>query len=112
MILSKEQFIKYVNILRTMITQADKIYIALHGEVNIFDEWTNYYYSLLSDMCELDENIHGGSVLDWYCFETNFGQIDNILRWNYLDTDKVIETRITTPEDLYNFIIEQQSIQK
>lgn len=112
MILSKEQFVKYVNILRTMITQADKIYIALHGEVNIFDEWTNYYYSLLSDMCELDENIYGGSVLDWYCFETDFGKIDNILRWNYLDTDKVIETRITTPEDLYNFIIEQQSIQK
>ena len=103
--LIKQEFINGVNTIKEMIIQSDKITKALHVDSSICDEWISKYYNLFSKMCQLEENIDGGSLLDWYCFSTNFGEIDNILFWESFDeTGKTRQTRITTPEELYDFI--------
>ena len=60
------------------------------------------YYELLEDLCELEEDDLYGSDLDWFCFETNFGQKEDMNK--VYDTETGRTWRIESPEILYDFI--------
>lgn len=66
-------------------------------------EWVDSYYELLTDMCELDEDPHIGTDLDWFCYETEFGK-----RKDYCKVYDTVTGRtwtIETPEILYDYIM-------
>lgn len=65
-------------------------------------DWINNYYELLTELCELEEDPHVGTDLDWFCFETDFGRKKDYCKVYDKFTDRT--WRIETPETLYDFI--------
>lgn len=103
--LKKSEFCKYVEDYRLMLEQEDKVLEILNCDPEaIMCQWISKYYSLLSDMCELPENPLYGSDLDWFCYETNFGQREDLRKVFF-------EGRTWDIKDagiLYDFIMEQE----
>ena len=101
--LDKRQFCIAVETFKEMMEEEDKL-------INAFDispewkpgQWINRYYELLEDLCELEEDDLYGSDLDWFCFETNFGQKEDMNK--VYDTETGRTWRIESPEILYDFI--------
>lgn len=99
--LSKHEFCAAVNTYREMLEQEDKYCEILHLNPEWApSEWIGNYYTLLSSLCELEEDIYVGTTLDWFCFETNFGERNNKI------FDGTKTWRIESPEILYDYIME------
>ena len=103
--LSKKEFCTAVNTYKSMLEEETKF-------LDAFDispewkpgEWINNYYEFLSDMCELEENPNYGTILDWFCFDMNFGRDED---------SKIFEGsrtwRVNSPEILYDYIMEVEN---
>ena len=106
--LSKEQFVKYVNIYEKMLNQEQEIWEAFGIAPEwVCGDWISYYYGLLAEMCELKEDRVMGTWLDWFCYETDFGK-DNTVNCVYdKDTGEICE-RITNAEKLYDLIVSDE----
>ena len=77
--LSKSEFITYVNRYEQMLNEEDTIMTNL--DINPEwkpSGWLNSFYDLLHDMCELKEDPHYGTTLDWFCWETEFGKREDM----------------------------------
>lgn len=99
--LNKRQFCTAVKNYQTMVEEEKQIVNALDiGPEWKGSEWTDRYYELIEDLCELEEDEYMGTDLAWFCFETDFGRKE--------DYCKVYEDgktwRIASPEILYDFI--------
>lgn len=99
--LTKEEFCAYVEDYKNMIERSNNISNAL-GIYDVWegDEWLDNYYNFLSDMCELPANDNYETLLDWWCFETEFGKYDNEIKHQ---NGSVFE--INNVEDLYIYIM-------
>lgn len=103
--LTKHQFCKAVDTYKEMLNQEHQI-------IDILDicpewapgAWINNYYEFLSDMCDLEENPIYGTTLDWFCFETDFGQKTDYNKIYDINTNRT--WRIESPETLYDYIME------
>lgn len=104
--LTKEQFIYYVKALDKMYQEEEVMTDAL----GISDwkpvTWIDWFSSFLGEMCELPVEEHTSeTLLDWFCFETNFGRNENI---NYIQYDDLASglcrVRITSVEDFAKFL--------
>lgn len=103
--LTKEEFVEAVNTYQKMSRQESSI-------MNMLDAspewkpgtWVDEYYNLLSNMCELEENDIYGTDLDWFCFDTAFGENEEFTKVY----DGATEWNITSPEILYDFIMYQE----
>ncbi len=103
--LNKKEFCAAVDTYKSMLEEENKLIDAL----DISPEWTpgewiNNYYELLFYLCELEDDSIYGTVLDWFCFETHFGE----------DRDNKIydgkkEWTINSPEILYDYIMEVEN---
>jgi hypothetical protein len=101
--LDKRQFCIAVETYQEMLEEEDKL-------INAFDispewkpgHWIQNYYELLEELCELEVDDLYGSDLDWFCFETNFGQKEDMNK--VYDTETGRTWRIESPEILYDFI--------
>lgn len=99
--LNKRQFCTAVDTFREMLEQDDKYRELLHVNPEWApSEWIGNYYTFLSNLCGLEEDIYVGTTLDWFCFETNFGKRNNTI----FDGSKT--WRIESPEILYDYIME------
>ena len=101
--LSKRQFCIAVDTYKSMLEEEHQMIDAL----DISPEWKGAdwianYYELLSDLCELEEDPYVGTDLDWFCFETNFGQNKDMNK--VYDTKTGLTWRVESPEILYDFI--------
>ncbi len=101
--LNKRQFCEAVNTYREMLEQDYKYSERLSISPDWGPgEWIGNYYRLLSDLCELEEDIYVGTTLDWFCHETNFGKDKT--------TNKIFDGyktwRIDSPEILYDYLME------
>lgn len=106
--LSKEQFCNYVNLYKQMLQEEDLIANVLGAQVEWTPgTWINNFYKLLSDMCELDSDSLIGTKLDWFCYETNFGQDDTMNTVIILDSNGVKPIKVNSPEILYDLITER-----
>ena len=65
-------------------------------------EWIENYYDLLTELCELEEDPYIGTDLDWFCFETNFGNKDDYCTVIVFFAGIIVPLK--TPEILYDFI--------
>lgn len=100
--LTKEEFVNAVNTYQKMLAEECEI-------IDVMDmcpewkpgTWVNEYYNLLSSMCELEENDIYGTDLDWFCYDTAFGENEKFTKVY----DGVTEWNITNPEILYDFIM-------
>lgn len=73
--LTKEEFCTAVDHYEEMCAQEDTIVNALGGDFEWKpSEWIGSYYSLLTQMCDLDETLEYGTDLDYYCYELDFGR--------------------------------------
>lgn len=101
--LDKRQFCTAVDTYKTMLEEE-------HQMIDVLDispdwkgsEWIENYYDLLSDLCELEEDPYVGTDLDWFCFETDFGEKKDYCK--VFDKDTSHTWTIETPETLYDFI--------
>ena len=101
--LSKAQFCIAVETFKEMMEEENDLINAL----DISPEWkpgrwVNNYYELLEDLCELEVDDLYGTDLDWFCFETDFGQNKDMNK--VYDTKAGRSWRIESPEILYDFI--------
>ena len=55
-------------------------------------------------MCELEENPNYGTILDWFCFDMDFGKDKDS---KIFDGSKT--WRIESPEILYDYIMEVEN---
>ena len=105
--LTKAQFCKYVNKYKEMLDEEDRILKTLDcGMEWAPSRWITEYYNLISDMCELPENLDFGTDLDWFCFETNFGRDDKMNK--VYDPNKTWPWNINSPEVLYDYIMREE----
>lgn len=71
--LTKQQFVKYVNTYEEMLKESNDLAFCFGFNEWLPDKWVSNYYKMLSDICELHEDTAVGTILDWFCFETDFG---------------------------------------
>ena len=72
--LTKDQFVVYLGLYEEMYRQSNDICSLLCVQQWLPDDWTINYYRFLEAMCELTvDDITSQTVLDWYCFEADFG---------------------------------------
>lgn len=108
--LTKKQFINCVNEYRQMLNEESQILDVLGGTIEWAPgKWINNYYSLFSEMCELEDNEMFGTDLDWFCFETNFGKYNNIIKLVEESDGAISEIKITDAAQLYDYIMNKEN---
>lgn len=101
--LDKRQFCIAVKTYKEMLEEEEKLLDALDVAPEWKPgEWINNYYELLEDLCELEVDDLYGTDLDWFCFETDFGQNKDMNKVYNTETGRT--WRIDSPEILYDFI--------
>ena len=101
--LDKRQFCIAVETYKEMLEEEEKLLDALDVAPEWKPgEWINNYYELLEDLCELEVDDLYGTDLDWFCFETDFGQNKDMNKVYNTETGRT--WRIESPEILYDFI--------
>lgn len=100
--LTKQQFVKYVNTYEEMLKESNKVASSLGVVEWAPDRWISNYYKMLSDMCELYEDNMVGTILDWFCFETDFGA--NADMNMIYEEGREWPWRIESAEILYDYI--------
>lgn len=99
--LTKEQFVKYLNVYKRILEEENEVANTLNICEWRGQDWVGEYYDLFHDMCEADTNRVFGSIVDYYVFEMDFG------------TKHSEENQdIATPEALYDYIIELEKESK
>lgn len=114
-VLSKEEFIKYINKIKEVDNRLSKLYNILYAwpggedKISLLTECS----SLLSFIMDDPEDKIFGTYIDWWLWETNFGQDERCNKiWYFKDTNKEIEKIIDTPEKLYDLLIENMEERK
>lgn len=107
--LTKEQFNTSLSNYIKMCRGLDEIcnVVGLCGDC-IFDEWVANYYSLLETCCDFtDEDYEDetGTILDFWCFELDFG--DKYEEDSITDNDGN-SVPLKTIDELYDYIVERQ----
>lgn len=103
--LTKAQFCKYVNTYEEMLRESYEATSSLGIVQWVPDKWINNYYNMLSDMCELYEDKNIGTILDWFCFETDFGANEEMNK--IYEDGREWPWRIESPEVLYDYIMRE-----
>ena len=104
--LTKKQFCTCVNKYRDMLEQEQQIVDSLDIGEWVPSSWINSYYELLDELAELPEDYWFGNMLDWYCFETDFGRNEKENKIQRVDNGATV--RINSPEALYDFIMKKE----
>ena len=105
--LNKYQFCTAVKTYESMLEELNQITQALDISSDWRGaEWVNNYYELLTELCELDEDPYLGTELDWFCYETEFGQKEDYYKIFDHETNRT--WRITSPDILYDFIMRNE----
>lgn len=106
--LSRNEFVKYVNIYKKMLEEEDEI-------LNVLDMgpewkpggWVSSFYDFLSDMCELEgDPTYGGSTLDWWVYETNFGDSNSAIEPVIIFGNETIS--LNSAEALYDYVMKYE----
>ena len=110
--LTRDQFNRSVNNYITMSEQLDNLCDAMgcYAE-NVFDTWQSYYYDLLTECCDFTEedfDDYGGTILDYWCFELEFGE-------KYEEgciKEDGTPIFLNTIDDVYDYIVKKQENRK
>ncbi len=103
--LTKEHFIYYVNALDKMYQEEEEIENALgaYDLKPLF--WIDKFADFLGEMCEFPkETRYTQTLLDWFCYEANFGRNEQN---NYIEYDLEsgnCRVGITNVEDFAKFL--------
>lgn len=104
--LTKSEFIKYVDRYEQMLKEEYVIMDVLDASPEWKPSgWLNSFYDLLYDMCELKEDAICGSALDWFCWETEFGERGDM---RVIEVGDGIKWDITDAGVLYDYIMEYE----
>ena len=109
--LSKAEFCEAVNKYEHMIEEEGKILDTL--DINpewVPGNWVNEYYNFLLQMCDFEDEdfeIEYGTLLDYFCWDINFGKDFKIgdIKINGREVD------LSKPETLYDILIEGGTVE-
>lgn len=102
--LTKELFVRYVNEYQDMLAKEDEILKALGCGMDWAPgKWLDSFYGWLSEMCELKDSLNG-TTLDWFCFETNFGEDEPSILVEEPD-GAIVEIVIDSAGALYDYLV-------
>ena len=105
--LSKNEFVKYVNQYREMREEEEGIINVLNIDPEWKpSQWINVFYDFLSDMCELKEDPAYGTTLDWWIFETNFGDSNSFIEPIIITDNETIS--LNSADALYDYIMKYE----
>jgi len=106
--LTRDQFNRAVNNYITMSKQLENLCDAMgcYAE-NVFDTWQSYYYDLLTECCDFTEedfDDYIGTILDYWCFELEFGAKyeEGCIKE---DGTPIV---LNTIDDVYDYIVKKQ----
>ena len=103
--LTREEFKKALSNYERMYREEGDIFMALDISPEwVPGNWIGHYYEFLTDMCDAPEHNYIGTILDWYCFELDFGS-----DWKpgYYTIDGV-DIPLDTPDHLYDALLEDK----
>ena len=100
--LTEREFIDYLELYKKMYDEETQILNSLGTYEWKPSDWLLNFYNLLSDMCDLPVDDNFETLLDWWCFTTNFGKENNIK--TSFDGK---EFQIVTAKNLYDFIMSE-----
>ena len=105
-ILSKEEFVKH---LTKYMEECDMVMKLYHEySIDIIDcDWawaTNHFIDLLSKMMHDEDDKIYGTILSWWCWETDFGRNAEMNR--VYDENGEIYKVLDTPEAVYDYLVE------
>lgn len=111
-IIPKGLFVGIINLIKSQIEEDERITSAL-GVISSKDNYPPIYNTLMIDhlifllnnVMKLEKNEYVGTDIDWWIWETNFGNIEQSMR---TITHKNKEYDIKTSSDLYDWIIESK----
>lgn len=106
-ILSKEEFVYYINKVKEVDRKWSEFYSLLDAwpggedKLALITECTN----LLSFIMDDEEDSKLGTWISWWCWETDYGQNKNMNKVWMPKNSEEIELIIDTPEKLYDFLM-------
>ena len=107
--LSREQFVKAVETLEGMIEKEKETFEVLEVDsLWVFSKWINNYFDLLTEVCELNGYSSYWNILDWFCFETDFGRKT---KRRFATDPSGREWEIKNADDLYSLIIRGKGLE-
>lgn len=107
-ILSKEEFVKYINKIKEVNEGWSKFYDLLdtwpggEDKLSLIVECTDLLSFIMSD--EVDPKF--GTYISWFCWETDFGQDDRYNKIFITKNSEEEEIIIDTPEKLYDLLVD------
>jgi len=105
--LSKNEFCNAVDTYKQMLKEENDFLNLLNANPEWKPgEWIENYYKLLTDLCELEEHPTWGTILDWFCYDTDFGRRTD---WCKINDNKGLTWTVETPDILYDFIMETEN---
>lgn len=105
--LSREQFVDYVNRYKKMREEEEEIINALDMNPEWKpSQWINSFYDFLDEMCELEPDPSIGTTLDWWVFETNFGDSESYIEPIIITEDGTIS--LNSAGALYDYLMKYE----
>ena len=104
--LSKEEFISYINEYREEADTISELY-RNYGIDFIELQWyksSNNFEKLLSFIMDDKEDKIFGTNISWWCWETDFGRNEEMTQ--IFNEDGSVYKDIQTAEDLYDYLVE------
>ena len=107
--LSREQFVKAVETLEEMVEKEKETSEVLEVDsLWVFSKWIGNYYDLLTEVCELNDRSSYWNILDWFCFEIDFGKRTKL---RFATDVSGREWEIKNADDLYSLITREKELE-
>lgn len=108
MLLSKEEFVKYIKILKSIYDYYEYLYTVSHGSISILDneDASNVlqaYIEMLEKFMDVELYPTIGSDIQFFAYELDFGTADNAHEAIRLENGEIID--VSSAEKLYDYLV-------
>ena len=116
--LSKEEFVEYMNNLKSFYDYYEHLYIVSHGSISILDckDTSNViqsYIDMLEKLMDVEQYPIIGSDIRYFIHELNFGTSDIAHEAIKLENGEIVD--VSSVEKLYDYLVrcdEEKSLRK
>ena len=106
--LSKEEFVTYINNLKSFYDYYEHVYIISHGSINILDsnntsKVIQSYIDMLEKLMEVEKYPIIGSDIQYFVHELDFGTSDIAHEAIKLENGEIVD--VSSIEKLYDYLV-------
>lgn len=108
MLLSKEEFVKYIKILKSIYDYYEYLYTVSHGSISILDneDVSNVlqaYIEMLEKFMDVELYPTIGSDIQFFAYELDFGTADIAHEAIKLENGEIVD--VSSVEKLYDYLV-------